>query len=163
MDVINFKGHSYPHFQTQGNAAKFAIPYAKQVCSGEGLDIGCNRHEWCFPEAKPIDPLINNIYDAYCLPAGEFDYIFSSHCLEHLPDWVKALDYWETKIKAGGTLFLYLPHPSQQYWRPYHNRKHIHVLYPELIKDYLETRGWRNIFVSKEDLNNSFMAMAEKA
>lgn len=162
IETIIHNGRHYPRFQSEGFAAKFAIPFARQVCKGEGYDIGCNRLEWCLPGAIPIDPAFSTAYDAYNLPDGEVDYVFSSHCLEHLPDWVAALDYWKQHIKAGGVLFLYLPDYSQTYWRPWHNRKHVHVFTPDIIRDYLKDRGWINIFVSGVDLNNSFMAMAEK-
>jgi SAM-dependent methyltransferase len=162
MEIIEFKDRIYPAFQSTGFASKFAFPFAHEVCHGLGLDIGCNRLEWCLPGAYPVDPVINE-FDAYNLPEGVWDFVFSSHCLEHLPHWVNALDYWTTKIKSGGTLFLYLPHASQSYWNPWHNRKHVHIFYPENIYAYLRDSGkYTKIFVSGVDLNNSFMAMAEK-
>jgi hypothetical protein len=89
--------------------------------------------------------------------------VYSSHCLEHLEDWVKALDYWTSKLKVGGTLFLYLPHYNQEYWRPWNNRKHIHIFTPEIIKAYMEDRGYTNIFHSDRDMNDSFMIAGEKS
>lgn len=162
IETIQFKEHTYPAFQSQGFAAQFAFPFALQVCKGVGYDIGCNRQAWCLPDAIPVDPVICDSDSAYDLPPIKVDYVFSSHCLEHLPNWVEALDYWQTKLKPGGVLFLYLPHPSQEYWRPWNNRKHIHSLSPEIIKAYLTDNGWGKIFVSGCDLNNSFIAMAEK-
>lgn len=162
IKTIEFKNGSYPAFQATGNAARFAIPYALEVCKGQGYDIGCGRKDWAFPEATCIDLQLSDPYNAYYLPAMEPDYIFSSHCLEHLEDWVKAMDYWHFKLRPGGTLFLYLPHYSQEYWRPWNNRKHLNILTPKIIKDYLEAKGYRNIFIGKRDLNNSFMAMAQK-
>ena len=110
IETIEFKGNIYPSFQSKGNAAQFAIPFAKHVCKGLGVDVGCNRHEWSFPGAIPSDPEINHF------SATEFhsdfenlDYVFSSHCIEHLPNWVEALDYWHTRLKSGGVVFLYLP------------------------------------------------------
>ncbi len=41
MQIIEFKGEKYPGFQAYGNAAQFAIPYAKYFCNGIGYDIGC--------------------------------------------------------------------------------------------------------------------------
>jgi len=72
------------------------------------------------------------------------------------------MNYWYDRLVDGGTLFLYLPDYSQRYWRPWNNRKHMHVLMPEIIKDYMTDKGYKNIFVSGIDLNNSFMAMGEK-
>ena len=55
IETIEFKGELYPKFQSEGNAAQFALPFAKQVCKGRGYDIGCNRLEWSFPGSIPID------------------------------------------------------------------------------------------------------------
>jgi hypothetical protein len=59
-------------------------------------------------------------------------------------------------------LFLYLPDYSQEYWRPWNNRKHKNIFSQQIIKDYLLQRGYKNIFISGVDLNNSFMVMCEK-
>ncbi len=166
IQTIQHNNIFYPAFQAQGNAMKFAMPFAQQVCKGYGCDVGCNRHQWAYKDidgtpALPVDPLINSEYDAMNLPPGTFDYIVSSHCAEHLPNWVDALDHWKSKLKKGGVLFLYLPDFSQTYWRVFSNRKHIHTFTPEIIRAYLEDRGYTNIFVSGIDLNNSFCAMGE--
>jgi len=161
IDIIEFKTKVYPHFQSIGNAAQFAIPYAQHVCKGEGVDVGCNRTEWCFPGAIPVDPALNE-FDALNFPKGNLDYIFSSHCLEHLLNWVTVLDYWTSQLKIGGVLFLYLPDYSQEYWKPWNNRKHLNIFTSVIIKDYLEDRGYCKIFTSGTDLNNAFMVMGEK-
>jgi len=162
MMTIQYGGSSYPYFQTQGNAAQFAIPYAKHVCIGHGVDIGCNRPEWAFPGAKLVDPVLNPEYSATNFPYKDLDYIFSSHCLEHLEDWVDVLDYWTYKLIPGGTLFLYLPDYSQKYWRPWNNRKHLNIFTPQIIVDYLEHNKYTKIFASGVDLNNSFMVMGQR-
>lgn len=162
IDTIEFKGRIYPKFQSEGFAAQFAIPYAQKVCKGVGFDIGCNRPEWSFPGSVKIDPLINPLFNAFDLPKYQVDYIFSSHCLEHLPNWVDALDLWHEHLKQGGVLFLYLPDFSQVYWRPWHNRKHTICFTPEIIKAYFIDKGYKNVFCSGVDLNNSFMIFGEK-
>lgn len=161
--MIEYNGKKYPDFQAEGNASQFAIPFAKKFCKGVGYDIGCNRLEWSFPNSIPIDLNFNDGYDAYKLYDGPVDYIYSSHCLEHLPDWITALDYWTSKIKVGGVLFLYLPHYNQEYWRPWNNRKHLHIFTSEIVKDYMISRGYINIFNSERDLNDSFMIVGEKS
>lgn len=166
IDTILFNGKRYPAFQGIGNAAQFAIPFAKLVCSGVGYDIGCNRVEWSFPGSIPIDPAIDKRYDALNLPTaqnGQVDYIFSSHCLEHIvSDWYGVLQYWKENLKEGGTLFLYLPDYSQEYWRPWNNRKHVHIFAPEILREALKALQLNKVFVSGVDLNNSFIAMGEK-
>jgi len=162
MQVVEYKGDTYPHFQTIGNASQFAIPFAKHVCSGKGYDIGCMKQEWAFPGATAIDLDFDDPWHADNLPPSLVDYIFSSHCLEHVPDWVETMNYWYECIKPGGTLFLYLPDYSQKYWRPWNNRRHKHCLKPEFIYDYMIDKGYKNVFVSGIDLNNAFMIMGEK-
>ena len=161
--MIEFNGKQYPDFQAEGNASQFAIPFANKFCKGVGYDIGCNRVEWALPNSIPIDLNFKNGYDAYKLFGCNVDYIYSSHCLEHLPDWITALDYWTEKLNVGGILFLYLPHYNQEYWRPWNNRKHLHIFTSEIIKDYMISRGYINIFNSERDLNDSFMIVGEKS
>jgi SAM-dependent methyltransferase len=161
IETIEFKNNKYPLFQTIGNAAQFVIPYAKHICKGEGYDIGCNREEWKLPNSVGIDLSFNDGYHATNLPDKLVDYIFSSHCLEHLDNWVDVLDYWKSKLKKNGILFLYLPHYDQEYWRPWNNRKHKSIFLPRFIEDYMKSNGFINIFVSDKDLNNSFIAIGQ--
>lgn len=163
IEFIKHGGERYPKFQSEGNAAQFAIPFAKHFCIGEGLDIGCGKPEWAFPDAFPVDPEIDAKYDAMNLPGFKWDYIFSSHCLEHLLNWVEALDYWTDRLRMEGILFLYLPDFSQTYWRPWSNRKHKQCFTPDIIRGYFEdSPRYRDFLISGVDLNNSFMVVAEK-
>lgn len=170
IKTIEFKGEVYPSFQADGFSAQFAFPFAKHFCKGLGLDVGCNRLEWAFPTAIAIDPVLNT-GDALDLPlitndktgdVARYDYIFSSHVLEHLNDWVGVLDYWLDRIKKGGVIFLYLPDPSQKYWLPWNNRKHVNLLTAQMVHDFFIDRGCAKVFSSGVDLNNSFYVVCEK-
>ena len=160
MEIINFEGDKYPLFQTKGNASQFSIPFALHLCKGKGYDIGFCKEEWKFPGAIGIDIGLNNGFDANNLPNELVDYVYSSHCLEHVDNWVETLELWLSKLKEGGVLFLYLPDFSQKYWRPWN--KHKHCFEPNIIKHFLEDKNMKNIFVSGIDLNNSFMIVCEK-
>lgn len=170
MKFIEHNGNKYPEYQSTGNAARFIMPFAQEWCHGLGLDIGYGRDEWKFKDKNGLSSFgvdLKDGFDAMSLPDFDLafydlDYIFSSHCLEHLPDWVGALDHWGKRIREGGIIFLYLPDYSQSYWRPWHNRKHIHCLSPQILKDYFIDRGYKNVFHSGVDLNNSFSIIAEK-
>jgi predicted SAM-dependent methyltransferase len=162
MNLIEFNGRKYPAFQAEGFAAQYIFPFAGKFCHGRGLDIGCGKKEWSLPGSVPIDVTINtDEYTAFNLPDEKFDYIFSSHCLEHLDDWVSVLDYWTDCLKLGGILFLYLPDYSQEYWRPWNNRKHKNIFTVDIICDYMKSRGYKNILQSGVDLNNSFAVVGE--
>lgn len=161
IELVNFKNEKYPLFQSTGFASQFAIPYAKHVCKGEGYDIGCMKKEWSFPGSIPIDESFDDGHHAMSLPK-KVDYIFSSHCLEHIPNWVDVLDYWYDMLNTNGVLFLYLPDYSQHYWRPWNNRKHFNIFNPQILEDYMKDKGYINIYKSGIDLNNSFMIFGEK-
>lgn len=170
METIEFKGETYLALQAKGHAAKFALPFAFEILHGRGLDVGCNRKTWCLPGTVPVDPAIDPKHSANELPFneadhyGEWDFIFSSHALEHIDKWVTVLDHWHSKLKPGGTVFLYLPDFSQKYWRGWSNRKHVNMFTPEIIKAYFtdQPEMWENVFCSGVDLNNSFICVAQK-
>jgi SAM-dependent methyltransferase len=161
IETVQFRDEVYPRFQTTGNAARFILPFAQELCKGEGYDIGYCKEEWKLPGAIGIDIADGKGFDANKLPPGKVDYIFSSHCLEHVENWVDTLELWISHLKEGGVLFLYLPHVSQKYWRPWHNRKHRAVMDPELIRTFLHDHGIYHIYISGVDLNNSFTVVAE--
>lgn len=175
IEKIAFKHLIYPGYQATGNAARFIMPFAMEFCKGKGYDIGYGKLGWKLPGAIGVDindkrdgifhaltlPDINP-YDSFSHAKEETaDYIFSSHLLEHLPNWVDALNYWIPILKDGGVLFLYLPHYNQHYWRPWNNRKHIHILTHEILNDffvdYCDDHNLKGeIYYSEKDLNDSF-------
>jgi SAM-dependent methyltransferase len=167
LKTITYKGSTYPYFQSSGFALRFVKPFADEFLKDKkvGFDIGCMKPEWSYPGSIPVDLSINDPYDAYNLPPVDVDYIISSHCLEHLPDWVGALNIWRDKLPSGGILFLYLPHAAQTYWNPWNNRKHYHMFTPELLNEYFKgtSEFWSNVFISSGyDLNHSFCCVGEK-
>jgi len=166
MKKICYKGTWWPRFQSEGFAAKFIFPFATTLLSPQtrkGYDIGCMKPEWALPGAQPIDKDFDDLWDALHLPSPA-EYVFSSHMLEHVPNWVDVLDYWTHDIlkESGNQVLLYLPSYNQTYWRPWNNRKHIHIFTPQILQDYFEDRGYAEILVSGIDLNQSFAVFAEK-
>jgi len=153
--VYYYKGILYPGYLKHGNANAFIIPFAKHFCKGKGLDIG-GYFKCTFPDATPINILNSDGFDAYHLPEEKYNYIFSSHTLEHLHDYVGVLKYWKEHLEERGTLFLYLPHPDMEYWLPQNNRKHLHLFYPENIHKLLEDLGFGYVLHSERDLYWSF-------
>ena len=162
INFVHFKNEKYLKFQAEGKASQFAIPYALHICQGKGYDIGCKKKEWSLPGSIPIDKNFEDPWEALNLPHPDVDYIFSSHCLEHIDEWVNTMEYWYETLRPGGVLFLYLPDYSQKYWRPWNNKKHKVILSSKIMKDFMEDLGYKNIISSGVDLNNSFMIVGEK-
>lgn len=75
---------------------------------------------------------------------GSLDYVFSSHCLEHIENWREALGEWVRKLKPSGIIFLYLPHPDCAIWHPgspFVGNGHKWIPTPTIIKQKLEELG----------------------
>lgn len=159
--TFRYKENTYPSYIREGNACSFIVPFAEKFCIGNGLDIG-GTENWRLPWARPINISFGDGFDAEKLPDGEYDFIFSSHTLEHVPNYINALSIWTEKIKRGGTLFLYLPHEDMEYWLPQNNRKHLHIFRPEQMKKTLEDLGYRDVIFSERDLYWSFSVVGFK-
>jgi SAM-dependent methyltransferase len=139
-----YEGEFYPDYLTVGGNSYAIRRTALKYCKGHGLDIGAGH--WPLPGATPIDtecgPGTANRIEG--IPDGSQDYVFSSHCLEHISEWEKALENWISKIKPGGILFLYLPHPSCKLWHmsnPFMRNIHKWVPDPETISKAVTERG----------------------
>lgn len=83
--------------------------------SGNGLDVGYAGYltgvESILPTAIGID-LNYPGYNGVTLPfANESqDYIYSSHCLEHIDDWKTAIREWFRVVKTNGYIVTVVPH-----------------------------------------------------
>lgn len=153
--LFQYRSKKYPEYIRRGNARKFVQTFAEEFCRGVGLDVGGGK--WPLPGAICVD--IINGQDALSLPMGVYDYVFSSHCLEHLPNTVAALEHWKSRIRPGGVLFLYLPHPDMEYWRPQNCRKHLHMFWPADTEKMLLDLGFVDVLVSERDLYWAFSAV----
>jgi SAM-dependent methyltransferase len=153
--IYNYQGTMYPDYLRRGNAQRFIAPAALHFCVGVGYDVGAGNHP--LPGATPIE--VKNGKDGMALPDVKVDYVFSSHCLEHLIDPVRAIEHWKSRIKVGGVLFLYLPHPDMVYWRPQNCRKHLHLFRPGDIAQLLRDLGFTGVMWSERDLAWSFAVL----
>ena len=117
QDFYRYGDDLFPAYLNHGNAMQFIKHVAQRWCAGKGIDVGADQ--WPFPGAIPIrnEPgasalKLDSIED------GSLDYVFSSHCLEHLDEPADAIALWATKLRTGGVVFLYLPHETMALWRP---------------------------------------------
>lgn len=102
----------YPDWLNRGNAAETIRGFALQHCRGYGLDVGSSA--WPLAGCVPIP----GPDERHRFNEGPFDFIFSSHCLEHIAEWQDELKLWEQSVKVGGMVFIYLPHPAMEMWAP---------------------------------------------
>jgi len=139
-----YRGQFFADYLHMGGASHMIAREALRVCKGRGVDIGAGI--WPLPGAIPIDiwrgPGAERSLEQ--VSSGELDYIFSSHCLEHIDDWETALTDWTKLVRPGGKAFLYLPHPDCLIWQPgspFVGNEHRWSPSPLVIKDALQERG----------------------
>ncbi len=100
--------------------------YEYTLITGYGIDIGCGddpilatvkRFDMEDGDANRIGNYIN----------GEFDFVFSSHCLEHLFNPKESLKEWWNLVRPGGHLIFIVPDEDlyeQGYWPSLFNSDH---------------------------------------
>ena len=152
MRLYTYQGERFPEYLKSWNVMQFIAPAALKFCQGRGLDVGAGK--WPLPGSIPVE--LEDGGDANGLPPGPYDYVFSSHCLEHLVDYVHALRHWKSRIRPGGVLYLYLPHPDMLYWRPENCAKHRHMFWPRDVASTLRTLGFVDVIHSERDMAWSF-------
>jgi SAM-dependent methyltransferase len=80
----------------------------KLALEGKGIDIGCGLDP-VSPTARRFDLEHGDANIISQFIKEEFDFVYSSHCLEHMHDPRAALLEWWKLVKPGGFLFVTVP------------------------------------------------------
>lgn len=100
---------------------------------GAGLDVGAGqdglgRHASFFPRITSVENWDVEDGDAqYLQGAGHYDFLHSSHCLEHMADPYVALQHWVNVVRRGGHLILTVPDEDMYergFWPSHFNHDH---------------------------------------
>lgn len=110
---------SDPQYYESAKIRWETVPYTR----GRGLDVGCGADK-IWPHAIGVDNRIDtalfdvkmnpdvtlNATDMSFFATRSFDWVFSSHMLEHCENYPEVLREMFRVIKNDGYLLLYLPH-----------------------------------------------------
>lgn len=122
-----------------------------RLLQGHGIDIGCGpdplwptvvRWDWEQGDAQYLGVLEDET----------FDYVYSSHCLEHMVHVTQALLNWVRVLKPGGYLYVVVPDWAlyeKRRWPSQFNGDHKHTF---SLTDGRETVGRDNHFDVFADL-----------
>jgi SAM-dependent methyltransferase len=78
------------------------------VLTGSGIDIGCGT-DCVSPNARRFDMADGDANEIARFVTGQFDFVYSSHCLEHMREPRKAILEWWRLVKPGGHLLFIVP------------------------------------------------------
>ena len=76
--------------------------------NGKGIDIGCGLDP-IMPTARPFDMVDGDANEITKYVDEEYDYVFSSHCLEHMHNPIDAIQEWWKLVKKDGHLIFTVP------------------------------------------------------
>lgn len=118
--------------------------FYEKYMQGEGLDIGPNRDP-VLPTAIGVDKNYPD-YDGVTLPfpSKSKDYVYTSHCLEHIPSSqvTGILREWFRVLKVNGYLVITVPHQflyeKRQSLPSRYNPDHKRFYTPESLLDEIE-------------------------
>jgi SAM-dependent methyltransferase len=80
----------------------------RSLLTGRGIDIGCGPDP-VSPDVRRFDVHDGDANDITRYVAETFDFVYSSHCLEHMRDVPAALAGWWTLVKPNGVLWVIVP------------------------------------------------------
>jgi SAM-dependent methyltransferase len=109
--------------------------FSNTYFAGSGVDIGCgddplSKYSQQFPLMTALKPWDLPDGDAQLMasvPDETYDFVHSSHCLEHLHDPYEAFDNWLRITKPGGYIITTIPDEDlyeQGVWPSTHNGDH---------------------------------------
>lgn len=153
---IKLVGRAYiPAETSKAYKRRLEEGFFKRYIKGQGLDIGYGGDPLT-PNVKGYDFEHGNaLYLDGLKPYERFDYVYSSHCLEHMNDPRLALKIWWHRVKEGGYLIFTVPHrdlfEKQKTLPSSWNQDHKFLYMPEK-HDPPYTLGVRQLI--KESLDN---------
>ena len=83
-------------------------PLEHSILSGRGIDIGCGLDPLS-PNVRPFDLVHGDANHITHHVHEQFDFVYASHCLEHMHDPRRAILEWWQLVKPGGHLFFIVP------------------------------------------------------
>lgn len=95
---------------------KLANGFFDKYMTGKGCEMGYAGYE---PDVVPIldncdgyDIITTPGYDGEHIPVEDshYDYLYSSHCLEHISNFPAAIEEWFRVVKPGGHIVTVVPH-----------------------------------------------------
>lgn len=155
--------------------AKLQNGFFKKFMSGQGLDIGYAGY---IENTLPILPLATGIdinypdYDGLTLPFPDNsqNYVYSSHCLEHITNYQHVIKDWMRVTKSGGHIITVVPHRDlyekkltlPSHWNSDHKRFYTPASLLKEFEDSLPVNSFRVRHMHDNDLGHDYSTPFEE-
>ena len=93
---------------SKAKARRQADGFFKEYFIGQGIDVGYGG-DLVTPNCRGWDIEHGDAQDLVGVDDESYDFVYSSHIIEHLDDPARAIRNWWRVVKPGGHLILYLP------------------------------------------------------
>jgi SAM-dependent methyltransferase len=135
---------------------------------GHGIDIGCGPDPLKIPEGS-VATWEKHQGDGQLLAGvanAMYDFVYSSHCLEHLRSVEISLENWVRVLKPGGYLYVVVPDfllYEKLKWPPMFNQDHKHTFSIDLLRSKVGRDNHYHIGNNIEPLLQSLGVVLEKS
>jgi SAM-dependent methyltransferase len=116
---------------------RYIIPLYQSVAALDGVnfsantiwegDIGANAGRYAYYKDKVGRQFISEAADLSRVEDQSYDFLLSSHCLEHIANPIRAVKEWKRVVKRGGAMMLFLPNRAYTFdhWRAFTTFEHL--------------------------------------
>jgi len=98
-----------PAETTKARPRRLREGFFEKYCQGKGLDVGFGGDPLT-PDCRCFDYEHGDAQYIKSIKDNSFDFVYTSHVIEHMVDPAISLKNWWRAVKPGGYLLLYLPH-----------------------------------------------------
>lgn len=110
--------------------------------------------EYKYHNKKTGKVIVHDATDLSSILPQAYDFVFSSHCLEHIANPVKAISEWLRVLKPNGYMVIIVPEKSQCF-----DHKRLHTQFQTLLTQYEKNVGEDDLSTLPEILENHDLTM----
>jgi ubiquinone/menaquinone biosynthesis C-methylase UbiE len=94
-------------------------------------DIGANAGRYAYYKDKVGRQFISEAADLSKIQDQSYDFLISSHCLEHVANPILAVKEWKRVVRRDGTMMLFLPNKAHSF-----DHRRAFTTFEHLLSDY---------------------------
>jgi SAM-dependent methyltransferase len=138
----------YPYYFLVGNASSYCLEEADLYCDGKGVDVGGS----IFPlkNARVIENNLEENALNIIENNDSLDFVFSSHCMEHLDLEEQGLFFKEVYrvLKPNGIFYVYMPIMNASFWKEEYLSVHKSISSTKVLVNMANKVGFKTLNVN---------------